>query len=70
MSRTFMLWVLGGVLTEDGTIRNCAKWSDIEKVKFPDVQFSNSGLLEKMLSINVCDLLVTLVGRVICGTKG
>ena len=38
-------------------------------MKLPEVQFSNSGLLEKMLSINVCDRLVILVGSVICGTK-
>ena len=64
-----MLWILGGLFTEDGIIRNWAKWSDIEKVKFPEVQFSNSGLFEKILSINVWDLFVTREGSVIWGTK-
>ena len=59
-----MLCALGGLLSAEGTIRNCARWSDIEKVKLPDVQFSNSGLFENMLSIRVWDLLVILVGNV------
>ena len=49
----------------EGTIKNWARWSDIENVKLPEVQFSNSGLLEYILSIRVWDRLVILVGRVI-----
>ena len=64
-----MLCDFGGLVSVEGTIRNWARWSEIEKVKLPEVQFSNSGLLEYMLSIKVCDLLVILVGSVMCGTK-
>ena len=64
-----MLWTFGSLLPDVGIIRNCARWSDIENVKLPDVQLSNSGLLENMLSIRVWDLLVTLAGSVICGTN-
>ena len=64
-----MLWTLSGLLSDEGTIKNCAKWSDIENVKFPEVQFSKSGLFENMLSIKVWDRLVILVGSVMWGTK-
>ena len=60
-----MLWTFGVLFSVDGTIKNWAKWSDIENVKLPDVQFANSGSLEYMLSIRVCDRLVILVGSVI-----
>ena len=60
-----MLCALGGLLSAEGTIRNCARWSDIEKVKLPEVQFSNSGLFEYMLSIRVWDRLVIQVFSVI-----
>ena len=39
----------------------------MEKVKFPDTQFSKFVLFEKMLSMRVFDLEVMRVGRVMCG---
>ena len=41
-------------------IRNCEKWRDIETVKFPEI-ISGRAMLERILSINVLKLLVTLV---------
>ena len=44
-----------------GTSRNCGRWSDIEAVKLSKIVLGTA-MLEKILSINVLELLVTVLG--------
>ena len=56
--------------SEDKTwvIRNWAKWSEVSVAKLPDIALSLM-LMWKILSINVLNLGVWLVGIFICGKK-
>ena len=51
-----------------GTTRNCGRWSDIEAVKLPEI-ILGAAMLEKILSINVLELAVTLLSCRIWGRK-
>ena len=53
---------------ELGAERYCKKRSDIEVVKLPETILSTT-MLEKILSINVLELFVSLVGCSIRGRK-
>ena len=43
-----------------GATRNCKRWSDIEAVKLTEIILGRA-MLEKILSINVLELVVTLL---------
>ena len=47
-------------------IRNCERWLEPVTVRFPETE-SGLRILENMLSISVLELLVTLVGWIMCG---
>ena len=47
---------------------NCGRWSENEVAIIPK-RYLKNGFFTKMLSISVADVLVTLVGSVICGVK-
>ena len=49
-------------------IMNCGRWSKTVVVRFPERE-SGPRLLENMSSIRVLELLVTLVGCIMCGKK-
>ena len=51
-----------------GTSRNSGRWSDVEAVKLLKIVLGTA-MLEKILSINVLELLVTLLGCSIWGRK-
>ena len=51
-----------------GTSRNSGSWSDVEAVKLLKIVLGTA-MLEKILSINVLELLVTLLGCSIWGRK-
>ena len=62
--------VLRGTYPESkGIMRNWARWSDIDMVKFPDLPCEKLGTLENMLSIKVFECGVILVGWIIWGTS-
>ena len=65
--RLKMLCFLGGPVNSSGRSRNWGRWSDIEKVKFPEIPAEKLGSFEKMLSIRVFDVEVMRVGRVMWG---
>ena len=44
-----------------GPTRNCGRWFDIVAVKLPDT-ILGTAILEKMLSIDVLELLFTFAG--------
>ena len=46
-----------------GATRNCGRWSDIEAVKLPEI-ILGTAMLEKILSINVLELVVTMGKKV------
>ena len=48
--------------------KNCGGWSDIEAVKLTGI-ILGTAMLEKILSINVLELVVTLLGCKIWGRK-
>ena len=50
----------GGLLKISGAMRNFSTWSDIVAVRVPDIILIE--MLEKILSIIVFELEVTLVG--------
>ena len=49
-------------------IRNCANWSEIEKVRLP-LNSDSLTVFMKILSISVLERGIILVGIVICGDK-
>ena len=51
-----------------GATRNWGKWSDIEAVKLPEVIFGTA-VLEKILFLNVLELVVALLGCIKWGRK-
>ena len=51
-----------------GAKKNCGGWSDIEAVKLTGI-ILGTAKLEKILSINVLELVVTLLGCSIWGRK-
>ena len=51
----------GGFLKISGAMRNLGRWSDIVAVRVPDIILIEI-MLEKILSIIVFELEVTLVG--------
>ena len=51
-----------------GATRDCGRWSDIEAVKLPEI-ILGTAMLEKKLSINVLELVVTLMGCSIWGNN-
>ena len=60
------LWFFGGWQSL-GINKNWGKWSEMEKVKFPDTPCKKLGAFEKILSIRVFECDVILVGRVMWG---
>ena len=43
-----------------GATRNCGRWSSIEAIKLPEI-ILGTAMLEKILSVNDLELLVTLL---------
>ena len=62
--RLRILCFFGGPFSSSGKSRNWGRWSDIEKVKLPEIPVEKLGSFEKILSIRVLDVEVILVGRV------
>ena len=58
--------LLGEFLKISGAMRNWGRWSDIVAVRLPDI-ISVEIMLEKILSIIVFELEVTLVGWIMYG---
>ena len=57
--------LLGGFLKISGEMRNWGRWSDIVVVRLPNI--ISVGILEKILSIIVFELEVTLVAWIMYG---
>ena len=57
-----------GIKKIAGATRNCGRWSDSAVVKLPEI-ILGTAMLEKVLSINVLELVVTLLGCRIWGRK-
>ena len=51
-----------------GATENCGRWSDIEVVKLPGI-ILGTAMLEKILSFNLLEIVVNLIGCIKWGRK-